>query len=97
MAELRPFIDLRRSNGYFPFGISWRAAWTTDFGFGQPILGGEPSFPQIGRAHVGTPVTNAHRVCRLLLEKKKQYQNTNRNDREISYICIHTDPSNRKV
>src|SRR3546814_4909132 len=24
---------------------------------------------QIGRAHVCTPVTNAHRVCRLLLEK----------------------------
>src|SRR3546814_6683778 len=27
---------------------------------------------QIGRAHVCTPVTNAHIVCRLLLEKKKQ-------------------------
>src|SRR3546814_9904910 len=27
--------------------------------------------PQIGRAHVCTPVTNAHVVCRLLLEKKK--------------------------
>src|SRR3546814_4208150 len=27
---------------------------------------------QIGRAHVRTPVTNAHLVCRLLLEKKKQ-------------------------
>src|SRR3546814_6822314 len=26
---------------------------------------------QIGRAHVSTPVTNAHLVCRLLLEKKK--------------------------
>src|SRR3546814_5167478 len=26
--------------------------------------------PEIGRAHVGTPVTNAHLVCRLLLEKK---------------------------
>ena len=25
---------------------------------------------QIGRAHVWTPVTSAHRVCRLLLEKK---------------------------
>src|SRR3546814_9727907 len=29
-------------------------------------------FRQIGRAHVCTPVTNAHLVCRLLLEKKKQ-------------------------
>src|SRR3546814_9125457 len=27
---------------------------------------------KIGRAHVLTPVTNAHLVCRLLLEKKKQ-------------------------
>src|SRR3546814_7458727 len=26
---------------------------------------------QIGRAHVGTPVTTAQLVCRLLLEKKK--------------------------
>src|SRR3546814_8114167 len=26
---------------------------------------------QIGRAHVCTPVTNEHPVCRLLLEKKK--------------------------
>src|SRR3546814_2311226 len=29
------------------------------------------SGPQIGRAHVCTPVTNAHLVCRLLLEKNK--------------------------
>src|SRR3546814_8881988 len=29
------------------------------------------SHPQIGRAHVRTPVTNAHLVCRLLLEKKQ--------------------------
>src|SRR3546814_4761469 len=29
---------------------------------------------QIGRAHVWTPVTNAHLVCRLLLEKKKYYK-----------------------
>src|SRR3546814_10894008 len=27
---------------------------------------------EIGRAHVCTPVTNAHLVCRLLLEKYKQ-------------------------
>src|SRR3546814_8706287 len=39
---------------------------------------------QIGRAHVCTPVTNAHLVCRLLLEKKKEMtdgkytSNTNR-------------------
>src|SRR3546814_10884735 len=28
---------------------------------------------EIGRAHVRTPVTNAHLVCRLLLEKKKPH------------------------
>src|SRR3546814_3203779 len=27
---------------------------------------------EIGRAHVCTPVTNAHLVCRLLLEKKNK-------------------------
>src|SRR3546814_1615444 len=31
---------------------------------------------KIGRAHVLTPVTNAHLVCRLLLENKKKKQNT---------------------
>src|SRR3546814_15899689 len=30
---------------------------------------------EIGRAHVWTPVTNAHLVCRLLLEKKKTKKN----------------------
>src|SRR3546814_390178 len=30
-----------------------------------------PPDEKIGRAHVCTPVTNAHLVCRLLLEKKK--------------------------
>src|SRR3546814_3317520 len=28
---------------------------------------------EIGRAHVCTPVTNAHLVCRLLLEKQNEY------------------------
>src|SRR3546814_6844916 len=36
---------------------------------------------QIGRAHVCTPVTNAHLVCRLLLEKKKQTKHTRRTQR----------------
>src|SRR3546814_9664263 len=37
------------------------------------LLGAAGSFLwKIGRAHVCTPVTNAHLVCRLLLEKKKQ-------------------------
>src|SRR3546814_7557601 len=29
------------------------------------------NYEEIGRAHVSTPVTNAHLVCRLMLEKKK--------------------------
>src|SRR3546814_3840831 len=36
-------------------------------------LAGTPLI-EIGRAHVCTPVTNAHLVCRLLLEKKKDTQ-----------------------
>src|SRR3546814_3074423 len=32
---------------------------------------GRPGKGEIGRAHVRTPVTNAHLVCRLLLAKKK--------------------------
>src|SRR3546814_8308524 len=35
---------------------------------------------KIGRAHVCTPVTNAHLVCRLLLEKKKQTRTANTNE-----------------
>src|SRR3546814_8430332 len=34
----------------------------------QPAV---PLHREIGRAHVCTPVTNAHLVCRLLLENKK--------------------------
>src|SRR3546814_5049094 len=37
----------------------------------QARIGARPAIQQIGRAHVCTPVTNAHLVCRLLLEKKK--------------------------
>src|SRR3546814_9573954 len=39
--------------------------------------------PQIGRAHVCTPVTNAHLVCRLLLEKKKNQEYAKQNKTEI--------------
>ena len=31
--------------------------------------------PEIGRAHVWTPVTVPYLVCRLLLEKKKKIKN----------------------
>src|SRR3546814_2170096 len=39
-------------------------------GYADGVIGGRFSTLQIGRAHVCTPVTNAHLVCRLLLEKK---------------------------
>src|SRR3546814_4851557 len=44
---------------------------TRSVGRRRPVgsLGGRPQF-EIGRAHVWSPVTNAHLVCRLLLEKK---------------------------
>src|SRR3546814_6543479 len=35
--------------------------------------GAAPGIDEIGRAHVCTQVTNAHLVCRLLLDKKKKY------------------------
>src|SRR3546814_3622016 len=35
-------------------------------------MGGDTSLNEIGRAHVCTPVTNAHLVCRLLLEHKNK-------------------------
>src|SRR3546814_4880591 len=38
----------------------------------KPFRDAPLSLYQIGRAHVWTPVTNAHLVCRLLLEKKKK-------------------------
>src|SRR3546814_8121459 len=44
---------------------------------GKPVIGIINTW-KIGRAHVCTPVTNAHLVCRLLLEKKniKKYNTT---------------------
>src|SRR3546814_4644688 len=49
-----------------------------DFDIDGPLLQGRNDIrfvdcgDEIGRAHVRTPVTNAHLVCRLLLEKKKK-------------------------
>src|SRR3546814_8946657 len=44
---------------------------------------------QIGRAHVGTPVTNAQLVCRLLLEKKKKYTQPLTN--KLKRLCRNPD------
>src|SRR3546814_4760258 len=40
-------------------------------GTDTPMMKSNRAGPEIGRAHVCTPVNNAHLVCRLLLEKKK--------------------------
>src|SRR3546814_4400017 len=51
---------------------TWRAAAS------HIAVGAERRQPfEIGRAHVRTPVTNAHLVCRLLLEKKKHIHKHN--------------------
>src|SRR3546814_10617549 len=56
--------------------------------FGYGSLMWHPGFPhveEIGRAHVCTPVTNAHLVCRLLLEKTKNtitHDTTVRSDKQ---------------
>src|SRR3546814_8378450 len=41
---------------------------------------------QIGRAHVCTPVTNAHLVCRLLLEKKKNITTINNSNTDNKQV-----------
>src|SRR3546814_4160888 len=51
-------------------GISWQGNPVASLHGGSALLAPEIRL-EIGRAHVCTPVTNAHLVCRLLLEKKK--------------------------
>src|SRR3546814_4344120 len=46
---------------------------------------------QIGRAHVRTPVTNAHLVCRLLLEKKKTTTTTHTYKHRTSSCSTNND------
>src|SRR3546814_8481876 len=45
---------------------------------------------QIGRAHVCTPVTNAHLVCRLLLDKKKKNKRNTTQKTNYYQITKHT-------
>src|SRR3546814_10338043 len=60
-----------------PPGLCWRAQICPDrapyYRYGNDGGESDDEYPlqEIGRAHVCTPVTNAHLVCRLLLEKKK--------------------------
>src|SRR3546814_2347820 len=71
-------LDLTRWAGLvatFVFIIAvWMVHWPEPFP-GWMVHWPEPFpgwWPEIGRAQVGTPVTNAHLVCRLLLEKQKK-------------------------
>src|SRR3546814_9326922 len=57
---------------------------------GRQIQTSEHRPPKIGRAHVCTPVTNAHLVCRHMLEKKN---NTKLHD-TIHYIHQHNQHVN---
>src|SRR3546814_6980827 len=52
--------------------------------------GTRPNDEEIGRAHVCTPVTNAHLVCRLLLEKNKP---VHRNGANRILSSTHTESS----
>src|SRR3546814_4677516 len=72
----RRTIRRRNDRGfiYAPGLSAARDRLSLDRAFLGPVGGAGLRHQQIGRAHVRTPVTNAHLVCRLLLEKKK---NTN--------------------
>src|SRR3546814_8350381 len=79
----------------YDFGDYWEHELTvSDVRAGDPVtayprfIAGERDCPpedcgEIGRAHVCTPVTNAHIVCRLLLEQK-----TNKQHNHQYYIPI---------
>src|SRR3546814_7487145 len=58
--------------------------------YDKMALAGRVRGNEIGRAH-GTPVTNAQLVCRLLLEKKKNINNTRKTIRaaDILHNCCH--------
>src|SRR3546814_8913301 len=72
-AEKRKRDSGRNSSGFRP-----QQPCPTHAHFRSPCLNSvylDPPEPmlEIGRAPVCTPVTNAHLVCRLLLETKKKY------------------------
>src|SRR3546814_10443666 len=54
---------------------------------------GERRPAEIGRAHVWTPVTNAHLVFRLLLEKKKTIHSTATIQKTYIHITKILNPS----
>src|SRR3546814_4511307 len=59
----------------YVLGQRWRYGWLAVLGLAAVLRFYFANLLEIGRAHVRTPVTNAHLVCRLLLEKKKPSKN----------------------
>src|SRR3546814_4985693 len=78
VAERAPSADCSRFDYARCIALSpterMRGVWLSGFERSSFLAGAEavPNGPEIGRAHVLTPVPNAHLVCRLLLEKKKR-------------------------
>src|SRR3546814_5580886 len=72
------------------FQVIWLTAWAPHPTQPKPLRRGSATTKlEIGRAHVRTPVTNAHLVCRLLLEKKnKPPTNTTKNTLMNSYLIF---------
>src|SRR3546814_8782535 len=55
-------------------GATYAIGWTPAYARALEVT--QNASAEIGRAHVGTPVTNAQLVCRLLLEKKTEHTAT---------------------
>src|SRR3546814_2613435 len=76
LAEQRPVGGVVQIDalvvGEEEFHLAHRIAAARQFAKAQHLFARGDRGPEIGRAHVCTPVTNAHLVCRLLLEKKKK-------------------------
>src|SRR3546814_9082460 len=79
-----------RTDTRFPYTTLFRSDKPLNGGFGRlghatsPMHSALQQFlwwTEIGRAHVCTPVTNAHLVCRLLLAKKKTQSEYDHNQR----------------
>src|SRR3546814_7731796 len=65
--------DTGGNDSYTHVALRGDRAWFADTDGVHELDVADPTQPvqEIGRAHVRTPVPNAHLVCRLLLEKKK--------------------------
>src|SRR3546814_2738904 len=75
----RDFYEGRDWSDHITPDVAAFIAERDSFFFATARAGGPPYIQhrgEIGRAHVITPVTNAHHECRLLLEKKKRKSHT---------------------